>query len=185
MRRSPAVVYFLLLAFLAVAALSRAETLRLRADSWMPYNGDPTSELPGYAIEIARAILGPRNITLDYDNMSWGDALKAAAAGEIEAVIGANRQEAVGLIVPENPIGLPRIGLFAHKDNTSRYDNVPGLQKYKLGVILDYKYWDALDAYIEKNDAPQVIKFSGEQPLEDAMVKLNAGEFDLLAETSS
>lgn len=185
MRRSPAVVVVLLLACLALAPAARADTLRLRADSWMPYNGDPASELPGYAIEIARAIFGPRNIELDYANLSWGDALKAAAAGEIDAVVGANRDEAGSLVVPQEPIGLPRIGLFARRDSPARYDNVPALAKHRLGVILDYKYWTALDTYIERSDAPQVIKFSGEQPLEDALAQLHAGEIDLLAETSS
>lgn len=185
MPRSSALVILSLLVCHALVTSARAETLRLRADSWMPYNGDPASEVPGYAIEIARAIFGPRNIELDYANLAWGDALRAAAAGEIDAVVGANKQEAEGLVVPQEPIGLPRIGLFARKDNTARYDNVPALSKYKLGVILDYSYWTALDAYIERSDAPQVIKFSGEQPLEDGLAQLHAGELDLLAETSS
>lgn len=185
MRRPLTVAFASLLAFAATVAPARGETLRLRADSWMPYNGDPQSELPGYAIEIARAILEPRNVELAYENMSWGEALKAAVAGEIDAVIGANRQEAEGLVLPQEPIGHPRIGLFARKDNPCRYDNVASLLKYKLGVILDYKYWAALDAYIQKSDAPQVVKLSGDQPLEDAMAKLHAGELDLVAETSS
>ncbi len=185
MRRSPAVVLLSLLACLALPDAARSETLRLRADSWMPYNGDPASELPGYAIEIARAIFGPRNIELDYAHLPWGDALKAAAAGEIDAVVGANRDEALGLVVPQEPIGFPRIGLFVRRDSTARYDNVPALAKHKLGVILDYKYWTALDAYIDRSNAPQVAKFAGDQPLEDALAALHAGEIDLLAETTS
>lgn len=184
MRRFPAIVLLSLFAAFALATSASADTLRLRADSWMPYNGDPASKLPGYAIEIARAIFGPRNIELDYANLSWGDALKAAAAGEIDAVVGANQQEAEGLVVPQEPIGFPRIGFFARKDNPARYDNVPALAKYKLGVILDYKYWTALDAYIERSDAPQVVKFSGEQPLEDALAQLHAETSSVFAWTA-
>ncbi len=86
-RRSCLVFVFVILTGLT----GRAETLRLRADSWMPYNGDAGAALPGYTVELARAIFEPRGITVDYQTMTWGDALKAAAAGQIEAVVGANK----------------------------------------------------------------------------------------------
>ena len=173
------------LALVLAASSSGAETLRLRADSWMPCNGEPSQSPPGYAIEIARAICASHGITLDYQNMPWGDALKAAAAGQIEAVIGANKDEAVGLALPQLCIGLPRVALITAKDSTWRYENVDSLHHVRLGVILDYKYWPTLDAYIARTSEPQIRKFTGDHPLEDAVNELLAGRLDVIAETST
>jgi polar amino acid transport system substrate-binding protein len=177
-----------LLAFIAAslaAGAHAAETLRLRADTWMPFNGEPDGKLPGYAIEVARIVCAKNNITLDYQNMPWGDALKAAAAGKIEAVIGANKDEAAGLVLPQVPIGLPRIALIVRKENAWRYGNLASLQSIRLAVIQDYKYWPALDEYLARSGEPHVLKFSGDHPLVDALARLQAGTVDVVAETSS
>lgn len=170
---------------LLLATVGRAETLRLRADSWMPYNGDDSAALPGYAIEIARKICASHGVTLDYQTMPWGDALKAAAAGEIEAVVGANRDETKGLVRPQHSIGMPRIALVVRKGNPWHYENVASLHHVRLGVVLDYKYWPAVDDYIAKTGAPHVQKFGGDHPLNDAIDRLLAGDLDVVAETST
>lgn len=162
-----------------------AETLRVRADSWMPYNGDPTSATPGYAVEVARAIFEPQGIAIEYQTMTWGDALKATAAGSVEAVIGANRDEGAALVMPKEFIGLPRIALFVKKQSTWQYNNVPSLHGVRIAVMKDYKYWPALDEYVDKHEAPDVRKFTGEHPLDDAISGLLSGNVDVLAETSS
>lgn len=167
------------------AAYGSDEILRLRADNWMPYNGDPTAAMPGYAVEVARAIFEPHAIKVDYQTMTWGDALKAAGSGAIEGVIGANKDEGAGLTLPKEYIGLPRIGLFVAKQNPWRYDNVPSLHQIRLAVMLDYKYWPALDDYVAKHAEPELKKFSGEHPLDDAIAQLVSGGIDVVAETSS
>lgn len=169
---------------LPVSAYS-AEIIRLRADQWMPFNGDPAdSALPGYGIEVARIILAPHDVTLDYQTLAWGDALKAVAAGEIDAVIGANRTEAAGLVVPSEPIGEPRVALYVRHDTAWRYENLASLLKVRLGVIADYKYWESLDGFIDKQREPRVVKFAGDSPLKDGLAKLLAGEIDVFAESA-
>lgn len=185
MRRIADARWRLVLMFLLLGFAARGETLRLRADTWMPYNGEPTAALPGYAIEIVRTIFTRHDITLDYQNMAWGDALKAAQTGEIEAVVGANRDEAAGLAVPQECIGTPRVGLFVRKDSTWRYANITSLRAIRLGTIVDYKYWPAFDEYVAKQTAPQVTQFSGDHPLESAIAQLKDGTLDVVAETSS
>lgn len=164
-------------------AANAAETIRLRADQWMPFNGDPAAEKPGYVIEIARRIFSAQDIAVDYQVMPWGDALKAATAGEIEGVVCASRSEAAGLIVPTEPIGFPRVAIFVNKKSAWRYENLTSLLKVRLGVLVDYKYWDALDGYIAKHQPPQVIPFSGDHPIRDAIAKLQSGDIDALPET--
>jgi polar amino acid transport system substrate-binding protein len=175
---------FSCLVFCATPWLARADaTLRVRADSWMPFNGDPADKQPGYVVEIAKQVFGPRTINVDYQTLSWDEALKAARAGEIDAVIGANKIEAAELVVPKEPIGAPTMGLFARKDLVWEYANIGSLKKVRLGVIGGYSYWDALDAYIANHPGGTVVVFSGDSPLEEAMAKLEAGEIDVIAET--
>lgn len=169
---------------LALVASGSAETLRIRADAWMPYNGTPGDAQPGYVIEIAKKIFEPAGIEIDYGNMPWGDALKAAAADEIDGVIGANRTEAAGLVVPQESIGEPRVGLYVRKGTPWRYSSVASLAQVRLGVVLDYKYWEVFDRYVATHDAPQVVKFSGDRPLRDAIERLAAGELDVIAESA-
>lgn len=148
----------------------------------MPFNGDPASETPGYAVEMARKIFAPHGIAIDYANMPWGDALKAAAEGEIEGVIGANRTEAAKLVVPDESIGAPRMALYVKRGQSWKYQNIASLGKVRVGVIADYKYWDAIDEYIAKHEEPKVYKLSGDAPLKDGLNKLLAGELDVVPE---
>jgi polar amino acid transport system substrate-binding protein len=168
---------------LALGAVRAESTLRVRADTWLPFNGDPAAEKPGYAVEVLRAIFTPEGITVDYQTMTWEAALKAAAAGEIDAVIGANRKEATPLIAPEETIGVTRVGLFVLKTNTWDYANLHSLELKRMGAIESYSYWDSLDDYIKTHHEPQVVLFKGENPLDEAIKKLIAGEIDVVPET--
>jgi polar amino acid transport system substrate-binding protein len=160
-----------------------AETLRLRADSWMPYNGDPTAEQPGFAVELAKAIFEPLGVKVDYQIMPWADALESARAGTIEGVIGAGSTETKGLTVPQQSIGEPRVVLLVRKDNPWIFENNSSLKAIRLGAIDGYTYWDSLDEYIKANTAPKVVTFKGENPLADGLTALKEGKIDAMPET--
>lgn len=50
----------LVFALLMVCCISHAgEKFTVRADVWMPYNGESGSDRPGYGIEILNAIFAP------------------------------------------------------------------------------------------------------------------------------
>jgi len=168
---------------LAVDAYS-AQTLRLRADFWMPYNGDPSAEHPGFAVELAKAIFEPQGIKVDYATMPWVDSLEAARQGKIDGVIGASLgSETKGLTVPEESIGEPRVVVLVRKDNPWKFENVPSLKAVRLGVVDGYAYWDSLDEYIKAGSPPKVVTFKGDTPLVDALTQLKAGEIDAVPET--
>ncbi len=167
---------------LSVVGVS-AETLRLRADQWMPYNGDPKAERPGFVVELAKAIFEPKGISVDYQTMPWADALTAARAGKIDGVIGAGEADMEGLTAPHQAIGEPRVVLLVAKGNPWKFESMASLMGAKLGVIDGYTYWDQLDAYIKDKGEPGVVTFKGEAPLADALTQLKAGKIDVLPET--
>ncbi len=159
--------------------------MRIRADNWMPMNGDPADEKPGYVVEILRAICAQNGHELDYELMPWDDSLAAARAATIDGVIGAGAAEAEGLILPAEPIGTARVALWLRKEKSWVYHGVESLAPLRLGVNPGYSYWGEIDAYIKTAVAPQVSAFSGDDPLVEMIRKLHSGELDVVPETES
>lgn len=182
MNFAPRKFYVLFVVTGLLITTSRAEMLRIRADSWMPYNGSAGEKFPGFGVEIAQAIFEPSGITVDYQSQAWGDALIACAAGQIDAVIGASPTEAAKLVVPTLSLGSPRVGLFTLKSSRWRYENLASLPKERVAVVADYKYYDAIDGYIDKHKEPQVIRYAGDTALRDAIADLVAGKVDVVVE---
>lgn len=147
----------------------------------MPVNGDPTSDHPGYFIEIARAVFEPAGIKVDYGIVPWNDALKAVEAGEIDGIIGAGEREAAGLVVPREPIGEPRMCLFTRIANPWKLLNSASLGGRRIGCIEGYSYWDFVDAYI-KAHPEQVTVLTGDNPVPDGIRRLLDGQIDVLPE---
>lgn len=160
-----------------------AEVMKIRADVWMPVNGDPAAANPGYAVEMLRAIFPPQGIEIDYQTMPWPEALKAAEKGEIDGVIGASKIEAAKMVVPSETIAVARVGLFALKGSNWNYANTESFAKIRLGAIEAYDYWEALNDYIQHHAAPQILLLKGKTPLTDGIEKLRHGEIDVLPET--
>lgn len=157
------------------------ETLRVSADSWMPYNGDPSAAKPGYVIELLKTIFEPEGTSVSYSLMDYTEALKATAEGSIDAVIGPDAVEGAGLILPKQPMSKPCVILLSLASSEFSYGNLRSLRGNPLGAIEGYSYWDSLNSYIEKGK--DVVLVSGEDPLKDLVAKLDAKEITVLAET--
>lgn len=171
------------LALLFAAACAHAKTIRLRADYWMPMNGEPGSERPGYVIEIAQAIFGPQGDTVDYAKLSWDETLKACRAGEIEGAIGASRIEGEGMVLPKATIGRSRIALWVRKDCKWAYAKTQSLGAITTGAIQSYSYWPEFDEYLRNNPGSKLKIYTGDAPLPEAIRDLRDGKIDAMPET--
>ncbi len=159
-------------------------TVRLCADQWMPYNGDPAETKPGYVIELAKTVFEPRGIAVAYEVVPWEDALAAVKECKHSGAIGANKEEAEGLTLPRESIGAVAVCLITRADSKWSYNNIASFRNGKLGIIKGYSYWPALDSYIEGHaDKGNIVVAEGDDPLEDLMTKLQAGEIDVVAES--
>lgn len=172
-------------ASLFAGCLRGAESIRICADTWMPLNGDPASDQPGYVVELLRLIFSKNEIAVDYQIMPWSDALKAAEEGAIDGVIGASRREAAHLVIPEEIVGVARFGLYVRQGNPWTFTGVSSLQGMRLGAIDGYDYWDDLDDYIQAHHAPDVILFTGDTPLKKGLAALASGKIDVMPENGS
>lgn len=140
----------LLLSFVKVP-VTGAEEIQIRADLWAPFNSDPTSDKPGYMIEVASRIFEKAGHKLNYQVMPWNRSIKAAENGEVDGIVGAAVGDAPNFIFPKESLGRVENAIYVKKDNPWRYTGIESLKEVKVGVIADYSYGDILDGYIKAN----------------------------------
>ena len=162
------------------ASLVRAGDIKVQSDRWMPLNGTPQENPPGYAIELLVDIFTDTD-TVTYTLEPWADSLDSAAKGKSHAVIGAARDEAPTLVYPQESIARIDSGLWAKKGSAFTYSPA-ALAKAKIGVVKGYTYWPEVDALVQAK-ASNIRVFEGNNPLVDALAALARGEIDLLPES--
>lgn len=178
-----------ILALSAAASLpSMAAEVKLRADSWCPYNCEPGNR-PGYLIEIVRAALEPAGHKVDYALMPWTEVLDAAAAGTVTGAVGATRDEAPGLVYPAASLGMSRPTLVIRKGKETKdfkITNLDSLKGVRFGSIQDYFYSTEVNAFIDANKgSPNLVQVSGDNVTEDLVNMLIDGKLDAIVEDSN
>ncbi len=140
-----------------------ADTITLVSDPWCPYNCESDSQYPGFMVEIARDIFAEHGHTVIYRTLPWSRALIEVHKGRYDGIIGANRIEAKGLVIPDNYQALAKGTFFVLKGNTWRYEGLESIQKIKLAVNADYDLGDVLNDFVEESDEnrDQVMRISG------------------------
>lgn len=177
-------ISFALAVLLALPA--RAETITLRADLWCPYNCEPGQEPAGYLIDIAKAVFEPAGATIDYQLMPYDDAIEAVRAGKVTAVVGAAKKDAPDLIFTGASEGYSSYAFASHKGSGFAYTGPQSLKGKRLGMIANYTYDDALDAYIAANkDTPAIVAVSGDNATQDLVMLLAQRKVDLIIESDA
>jgi polar amino acid transport system substrate-binding protein len=168
----------------SAVAFARAETLTLVADAWCPYNCTPGDEKPGFLIEIAKRVFEPAGFQIDYKVMPWARAIRDTRAGRYSAIVGAIRSEAPDFLYPEDTGFVAGTQSYVKAGSPWRYGGETSLADVTLGVILDYSYGDAIDAYLGRHrDDPRRVQLStGEDALEKNVAKLLQGRVSVLLE---
>jgi len=148
-----------------------ADTISIRADEWLPYNGSTLQTPPGYMIEMAKQIAAANGHTIDYSTLAWADALDAVRNGNNDCVVGALKSDAEGFQFPALAWGMSQNKFFALNDRTWRYEGLESLSKVRLAVIEDYSYDEAIDAYVQANkgDGSKIVMI---KPIGRAVVNL-------------
>ncbi len=160
-----------------------ADTIKLAADEWMPFNGDGKTET-GYMIDIAKIVFEKAGYTLSYEVTPWARAIEETRGGNYDAIIGAYKSDAPDFIFPENEQGFGGNTFFVKKGSKWKFNGIKSLEGIKIGVIQDYAYSDDLDKYIKLNQKDKTkIDFSfGTKPAENNIKKLIAGQVDAIVD---
>lgn len=149
----------------------------------MPYTGEPDSDRPGFMIEIVKAIFEKEKYTIQYKKMSWDTALGLARNGDVDAVVGANKEDVPGFILPETEQAQAQGFFYGLANSSWKYSSIESLEKITLGVINNYNYTDIQD-YIKKNrsNSSKVRMFSDEDALEKMTEALAEGKIQAFIE---
>lgn len=172
----------LAVSLLLAAAAVQAETLRLRADHWYPFNATPGDPRPGFTIEVLEQIFSAHGVALDYRLAPWSRALELAHGGEADCVVGAYRDEAPGLLFPRQHFAIDIPTFYVLAGDTWHYQGEASLDGKLVGVIADYSYGEKFDAWMKAHPR-QVNVAYGDRPLLNNVRMLLAGRVNVLVET--
>ena len=161
------------------------KVITIVADLWCPINCDPAGNRPGLGIEIAKEIFEPLGYTVNYIVIPWARALSEVRTGDVDAVIGANKNDDPTLVFPQTPIARMTDDFYVVKNSPLVFTDINALQKLRLGIIHDYGYSDAVEKLIATNRGipGMVQEVSGDNALEQNVLKLMAGRIDVLVES--
>lgn len=160
-------ILFLFFFPFVICAETDNNTITVAADLWCPYNCDPESPRPGYMVEALKELFEEQGYRFRYMNLPWPRALREARLGRIDAVIGAARAEARGLLFPRYVLGLSETVLVARAGANMHYDGPESLKDIRLGVIARYSYDNngPLDGYIKEQlerKSPNITEITSE-----------------------
>ena len=159
-------------------------TITVRADSWPPFNADPKDPLPGYGIEILKAVFEKQGYKIDYQLMPWTRTLEEVKAGKFDGAIGAANGDAPDFVFPLEPIGEVSSVFYGKKGTTWRYDGKASLEKISLGVVDGYPFTPEIDEYIAANKKSDKVQAdSGDNAIITNIKKLQAGRVDAVLES--
>jgi polar amino acid transport system substrate-binding protein len=174
-----------LFAALAMAGAARGETLVIAADLWCPINCAADSPKPGIFVELARDIFAEAGIAVRYETRNWARVLQEVRRGEINAAIGAGREDAPDFLFSETPVAMSRNCFYTRQDSQWRFSGVDSLAAVRLGVINDYSYGEPINAYLAAQRGGERVQVAaGDKALDLNLNKLSHGRLDALIENS-
>lgn len=166
------------------SALSAEKPLAIVADEWCPFNCSKESLDQGFVIDMARDILASERYAVTYDTLTWMNAVDGVREGRFDAIVGASRDEAKGLVLVEEPLGENKNCFYTRIDDPFIYRAKTNLTTRRLAVVSGYLYGPVLDDYIasKRSNFRLVQIATGAHPLLTNIKKLQARRIDTLVE---
>jgi len=163
------------------------KTITLVADSWCPYNCEDSSPNPGFMVEIAAYAFARAGYQIEYINVPWIRALHGAKSGVYDAIVGVDKQESLGLVLPEFPLAEARYTFYVRESSNWQYQGIESLSQVTLGVLRGYAYGDLRRDYITPNagNSRLIQSISNDGGLAQNIKKVLSGRIDVLVEDQS
>lgn len=162
---------------------SDAHEIKLSADYWCPYSCEPNSSEPGTMVEIARVVFSAEKIDVSYSLLPWSRAIKAARAGEINAIVGATHGDAPDFVFPEQAQALSGDVIVSRATDSWQFTGWESMQGRKLAAVKDYDYTaETMDFLNKTSEQDLVMLVGGENPLDKLFPMLMTQRFDSFVE---
>lgn len=131
-------VWLLLLALLPLAGV--AQTLRLVADPWPPFN-DQRLPHNGLASDLVSTALGRAGYASQYAEVPWERAVRGLRRGDYDVLINAwYSEERASFGYFSAPFLVNRIRFLRRKGSAIRFSQLADLYPYRIAVMRGYAY---------------------------------------------
>ena len=158
-----------------------ADTITLVADDWCPINCEPSSDSPGYVVELAIKIFGDAGHQVEYQYLSWNRALAQVKAGKFNGAIAATPKELPEGIFPQEELGYYGNYFIKNKGSEWSFTSMESLAEVDLAVIQGYNYGENLNEYIKANPS-KVTGMGGNDVVRRNLGMLMKGRIDVYLE---
>ncbi|MEH6471674.1 MAG: transporter substrate-binding domain-containing protein [Halopseudomonas sp.] len=141
------------------AELSYAEKLKVAGTWWCPYICYPDEDKPGIMVEVIRAVLTKHDYQIDYYEIPWGRAINETQLGNYDALLGAARVDAPGLLFPEQELTSSQMCFFSRNSSKWQYEGIESLKHVDICVLKDDSFDSDIDAYINNQSNSDSVTF--------------------------
>jgi polar amino acid transport system substrate-binding protein len=178
----------IVLLFLSVAQPAHSQQLIVQADSWCPYNCQPESAEPGYAIEMLQAVFDRAGQKIKYEIVPWDRALQQAGAGMASAAVAATQMQAEkhGLLIGQESVGYSSDCLYVPVSNQREFAKESDLDSLNaVAIVSGYTYRGDFASWLARpKNKDKVLVQRGEHPAEINARNLSLGRLDGVIENS-
>jgi polar amino acid transport system substrate-binding protein len=173
---------------LCLSPATHAQELVVQADNWCPYNCQPGTAAPGYAIEMLQAVFEHDGRKIKYEIVPWDRALLQTREGMSDAAVAATRLQAErnGLLVGHETVGYSSDCLYVAVSNRSKFSNANDLDALNsVAIVSGYTYAGAFGAWLARpENKRKILVQRGEKPAEVNARNVALGRLDGVIENS-
>ena len=163
-------IFRFLLFFLSISLNAAPKELIFHAEYFPPFICSQKSDLPGFAVEVLKALYPEKEFRISIRYCGWQNAAKQLKQNKISAYIGMSKADYPEFPVPRYPIFQIQSAVYAKSDLDLKYTGPVSLAKLKTGFQIDYSHSDEFDTYqkqhakdgsllyYRKNRAAEILK---------------------------
>lgn len=126
-----------------------ADTLSVNSIDWCPQLCS-TGDKEGYVMDTVKAIFKDSPYQVEVKTYPWSRAIKSVEEGQAHALLSPAKQEAPGLLFPEQEVGIQRMCFFTKTSTDWKYTGPESLSGVKVGIAQDTSI-EELNSFIAAN----------------------------------
>lgn len=172
---------------MAAGALTAADKERpvvIASDPWCPYACNPETEgREGYMVELAREVFREAGLSVDYRVVNFQVMRRMAADGSATLIPGVAADLDGTLLLPKLSQGNSANAVAVAPARDFTWKGPDSFTGHRLGVIKDYVYGGAIQAYVDAHKADpkrvEVLSGFGYSHVTQGLRMVMAGRMDL------
>ena len=160
-----------LLFFLFISLNAEPKELIFHAEYFPPFICSQKSDLPGFAVEVLKALYPEKEFRISIRYCGWQNAAKQLKQNKISAYIGMSKADYPEFPVTRDPIFRLQSAVYLKSDLDLKYTGPESLAKIKTGFQVDYSHSDGFDAYQKQHSKDGSLRYYRKNRAAENMIK--------------